>query len=224
MNYFLAAPPKFRTTDHKPREAPVARCGRSAPAPHFVHAVLLHDGSAKIRSFQTIHYTVKRSCEAKERKGRKAVNQIRWAAILLMLASLGCGRTGEPAGGGGETGRLQGMVKIDGSSTVYPITEAVAEEFQKTQPEVRVTVGIAGTGGGFKRFAAGETDISDASRPIDPSEAEVAAKNGIPYIELPVAYDGLSVLVNPRNDFVSFLTVEELQRIWQPGSTVRRWS
>jgi len=152
------------------------------------------------------------------------VNQIRWAAILLMLASLGCGRTGEPAGGGGETGRLQGMVKIDGSSTVYPITEAVAEEFQKTQPEVRVTVGIAGTGGGFKRFAAGETDISDASRPIDPSEAEVAAKNNIAFIELPVGFDGLSVLVNPANDFASSMTVAELKQIWEPQSKVKRWS
>ncbi|MBI4480509.1 MAG: PstS family phosphate ABC transporter substrate-binding protein [Acidobacteria bacterium] len=156
--------------------------------------------------------------------GRKAVNQIRWAAIVLTLASLGCGRTGEPTGGGGEIGRLQGMVKIDGSSTVYPITEAVAEEFQKTQPEVRVTVGIAGTGGGFKRFTAGETDISDASRPIDPSEAEIAAKNNIEFIELPVGFDGLSVLVNPANDFVSSLTVAELKQIWEPESKVKRWS
>jgi phosphate transport system substrate-binding protein len=89
---------------------------------------------------------------------------------------------------------------------------------------VRVTVGIAGTGGGFKRFGGGETDISDASRPIDPTEAELAAKNGINFIELPVAFDGLSVLVNPANDFVTSLTVAELKRIWEPASKVKRWS
>jgi phosphate transport system substrate-binding protein len=106
---------------------------------------------------------------------------------------------------------------------VFPITEAVAEEFQKLHPGVRVTVGIAGTGGGFKRFAAGETDISDASRPIDPSEAELAAQHNIEFIELPVGFDGLSVLVNPTNDFVSTLTVADLKRIWEPGSTVKMW-
>jgi phosphate transport system substrate-binding protein len=115
-------------------------------------------------------------------------------------------------------------VRIDGSSTVFPITEAVAEEFQMLHPGVRVTVGIAGTGGGFKRFGAGETDISDASRPIDPTEAAAAAQNNIEFIELPVAFDGLSVLVNPANDFVDSLTVAELKRIWEPGSTVKLWS
>ena len=89
---------------------------------------------------------------------------------------------------------------------------------------MRVTVGIAGTGGGFKRFTAGETDINDASRPIVAAETEQAAQNGVQYIELPVAYDGLSVVVHPANDFVDFLTVEELKRIWEPGSAVRRWS
>jgi phosphate transport system substrate-binding protein len=135
------------------------------------------------------------------------------------LLAVGCGRSGEPA-----EGRLQGAVRIDGSSTVYPITEAVAEEFQRTEPDVQITVGIAGTGGGFKRFGAGETDISNASRPIDPTEAELAATNGIGFIELPVAFDGLSVLVNPANDFVTSLTVEELKRLWEPESKVRRWS
>jgi len=119
---------------------------------------------------------------------------------------------------------LSGTVKVDGSSTVFPITEAVAEEFQIANPKVRVTVGISGTGGGFKKFYAGEIDVSDASRPIAAAEMEAAAKNGVEYVELPVAYDGLSIVVNPRNTFVSSLTVEELKKIWQPESTVKLWS
>ena len=144
----------------------------------------------------------------------------RWASVgLILLLAAGCGGPPEPGNGG-----LSGTVRVDGSSTVFPITEAMAEEFRKVEPAVRVTVGISGTGGGFKRFTAGEIDISDASRPIDPSEAELAKQNGIEYIELPVAFDGLSVLVNPRNDFVSSLTVAELKRIWEPDSGVHRWS
>lgn len=120
--------------------------------------------------------------------------------------------------------KLSGAVKIDGSSTVFPITEAVAEEFQKLNPGVRVTVGISGTGGGFKKFTHGETDVSNASRPISDSEREGAAKNKIEFIELPVAFDGLSVVVNPKNSFVTTMTVAELKKIWEPGSTVKMWS
>jgi phosphate transport system substrate-binding protein len=117
-------------------------------------------------------------------------------------------------------------VKVDGSSTVYPITEAVAEEFQKTNKDVRVTVGISGTGGGFKKFCRGETDISDASRPIKPSEVELCAQNGIEYIELPVAYDGLAVMVNPQNTWVDNMTPAELKMIWEPEAqeTITRWN
>ncbi len=115
-------------------------------------------------------------------------------------------------------------VRVDGSSTVFPITEAVAEEFQKKNPKIRVTVGISGTGGGFKKFSAGETDLNDASRPIKTEEMSMASENGIDFIELPVAFDGISVLVNPGNEFVDSLTVEELRKIWQPGSTVNKWS
>ena len=117
-------------------------------------------------------------------------------------------------------------VKVDGSSTVYPITEAVAEEFQKANRDVRVTVGISGTGGGFKKFCRGETDISNASRPIKPSEFELCAQNGIDYIELPVAYDGLAVLVNPQNTWVEYMTPAELKRIWEPDAqeTITRWN
>jgi len=110
------------------------------------------------------------------------------------------------------------VIKIDGSSTVFPITEAVAEEFQKVERGVRVTVGISGTGGGFKKFTAGETDLSDASRPIDPGEAEQAARNGIQYIELPVAFDALTVMVNPKNNWAASMTVAELKRIWEPAA------
>ncbi|MFT4579568.1 MAG: phosphate transport system substrate-binding protein [Nitrospinales bacterium] len=120
-------------------------------------------------------------------------------------------------------GGLKGKVRIDGSSTVFPITEAVAEEFQKKNRKVRVTVGISGTGGGFKKFTAGQTDINDASRPIKDSERKKAKDNGVGFIELPVAYDGLSVVINPNNDFVDYLTVTELRKIWQPGSTVKYW-
>ncbi len=119
---------------------------------------------------------------------------------------------------------LKGSVKIDGSSTVYPITEAVAEEFQREAPRVRVTIGVSGTGGGFKKFLAGETDINDASRVIKQKEVDKAAEQGIEFIELPIAYDGLSVLINPKNDWVDYLTVEELRKIWQPGSSVKLWS
>ncbi|MBZ0254273.1 MAG: substrate-binding domain-containing protein, partial [Candidatus Methylomirabilis sp.] len=108
-----------------------------------------------------------------------------------------------------ENKALAGAIKIDGSSTVYPITEAVAEEFGKLAANVHVTVGISGTGGGFKKFVAGETDISDASRPIKDKELAAAQTGGIEFIELPVAYDGLAVMVNPANTFVDHLTVDE---------------
>lgn len=119
---------------------------------------------------------------------------------------------------------LSGNIVIDGSSTVAPISEAVAEEFMKLHPGVRVTVGTSGTGGGFKKWVKGETDINDASRPIKDSEKEEAATLGIEPLELMVAYDGLSVVVNKQNDFVQCLTVEELKRIWEPGSTVTTWA
>src|SRR3990167_6888523 len=107
------------------------------------------------------------------------------------------------------------VVKIDGSSTVFPITEAVAEEFQKAmRGKVKVTVGISGTGGGFKKFCRGETDISDASRPIVKKEMDDCAAAGIKYVELPVAFDGLAVMINPKNTWVKELKVEELKKMW----------
>jgi len=122
------------------------------------------------------------------------------------------------------TGPLAGDILIDGSSTVYPITEAVAEAFMKTYPAVKISVGISGTGGGFKRFIMGETDINDASRPILMSEAQTAEANGIRWIEIPVAIDGLVIVVNRENDWVECLTFSELKKIWEPESTVTKWS
>ncbi|MCL4683014.1 MAG: PstS family phosphate ABC transporter substrate-binding protein [Rhodocyclaceae bacterium] len=119
------------------------------------------------------------------------------------------------------------VVRIDGSSTVYPITEAVAEEFQKSEKNaIKVTVGISGTGGGFKKFCRGEIDISDASRPILKKEMEACAAAGIKYFELPVAFDALTVVINPKNAFIQQITVEELKKMWEPSAQgkVTRWN
>ncbi|MFN4066455.1 MAG: PstS family phosphate ABC transporter substrate-binding protein [Thermosynechococcus sp.] len=117
------------------------------------------------------------------------------------------------------------VVRIDGSSTVYPVTEVAAEQFQKAQGgKIRVTVGISGTGGGFKKFCRGETDISNASRPILAKEMEECKKNNIQYIELPVAYDALTVVVNPQNTWAKSLTVAELKKVWEPDSKINNWN
>ena len=118
-------------------------------------------------------------------------------------------------------------IRIDGSSTVFPITEAVAEEFQKsTKGKVKVTVGISGTGGGFKKFCRGETDASNASRPISKSEIEDCRKNGVAFIEMPVAFDALSVVVNPKNTWLKQMSIEELKRMWEPAAQgkITRWN
>ena len=119
---------------------------------------------------------------------------------------------------------LAGEIQVDGSSTVFPITEAMAAEFGIRHPEVRVTVGVSGTGGGFKRFCAGETDISDASRPIKDSEVQLCDENGIDFVEVPVAYDGLTVVTHPDNDWVDQLTVAELHHIFRPDDYATTWA
>lgn len=138
-------------------------------------------------------------------------------------ASPGAG-TAPPSSDDPSVTPLSGEVAIDGSSTVYPITEAVAEEFQKANPSVRVTVAFSGTGGGFKKFCNGETDLNDASRPIKDEESATCAGKGIEPLELGVATDGLSVLVNPTNTWATCLTTAELRAIWDQGSTVATWS
>jgi phosphate transport system substrate-binding protein len=156
-------------------------------------------------------------------------NRFKAAYILLPLMAVlffACGNSAETSTEDNESTALSGTINIDGSSTVYPITEAVAEEFRTVAPKVRVTIGISGTGGGFKKFGRGETVISDASRPIKDKEAAACKENGIDYIELSVAYDGLAVVVNPENDWAISLTTEELKKIWEPEAqgTVTKWS
>jgi phosphate transport system substrate-binding protein len=133
--------------------------------------------------------------------------------LLMLLIAAGC-----QAGGPG------GSITADGSSTVFPITQGIAEDFRAEAPDVQVAVGTSGTGGGFQKFCSGETDISDASRPIKESEAAVCAQNGVKYVELQIAIDGLSVLVNPTNTWTQCLTTEELKRIWETNSTIKNWS
>ena len=142
-------------------------------------------------------------------------------SAVLLAAAPGCGNGG--AGGSGKST----LIKIDGSSTVYPVTEAVAEEFQKAKMgSVNVTVGISGTGGGFKKFCRGDIDISDASRPILKEEMDLAKENGIDYVELPVCFDALTVVVNSENDWCTEITVDELKKIWEPAAqkTITHWN
>ena len=147
-------------------------------------------------------------------------------SLVLVIAALACGgaEDPQPTEAAPMAMELSGTIEIDGSSTVFPVSEAVAEEFGKLHRDVRVNVGVSGTGGGFKRFTAGEIDISDASRLIKDTEAAVAVENGIEYYPLRVAMDGLSVMVSPDNDFVECMTIEQLKMIWEPGSTVSNWS
>ena len=145
------------------------------------------------------------------------------AMLATVLAGGACGSDGELSAAQspsdtapGQRAQLTGTIEIDGSSTVAPITEAVAEEFRKVQSGVQVNVGISGSGGGFKRFTVGETDISDASRTIKSSEAATASENGIEYFEFLVGVDGLSVMVSPKNDFVECMTIDQLKMLWEP--------
>jgi phosphate transport system substrate-binding protein len=151
----------------------------------------------------------------------------RAALVAAGLSALACGGGREAEeGGAAADGGLTGTVSGDGSSTVFPIMEAVAEEFQRENPGVRVTIGISGTGGGFKKFCAGETDLSNASRPIKPTEVEACRAAGVEYVEFPIAFDGLSVMVNPANDFAACIEIAELRRLWEPEAqgAVTRWS
>lgn len=145
-------------------------------------------------------------------------------SLSIVCVLVGCGGVNE---GGRAAGLPREVIKVDGSSTVFPTTEAVAEEFQREKRgQVSVTVGISGTGGGFKKFCRGETDISDASRPILQEEMRAAKQNGIEYIELPICFDALTVVVHPDNDWADSITVAELKQIWQPSAqeTVKRWN
>lgn len=120
-------------------------------------------------------------------------------------------------------GKLRGKVSIDGSSTVFPITEAVAEEYRAVEPRVKVNIGVSGTGGGFKKFNKGEIDINDASRSIKQKEVVLAKQNKIKYLEVPVAFDGITVVINKKNTWAKSMTVAELKKIWDTGSKVKTW-
>ena len=157
----------------------------------------------------------------------KRTNQrLRLAGAALvcgaLVAACGGGDDGGDAAGG--EGGLSGTIRIDGSSTVAPLSEAAAELFQEENGDVRVTVGTSGTGGGFEKFCNGETDISDASRKIKQSEIDACNAKGVKYEELMVALDGLSVVVSPQNDWAKCLTTEQLKKVWAPGSTVSNWN
>lgn len=145
----------------------------------------------------------------------KKIATILTLALVAPIVLTACG--GQTATG------LTGEIRIDGSSTVFPITEAVAEEFIGLNPDMQIPVGVSGTGGGFKKFIAGELDITNASRPIKAEEAAAAKAAGIEYLEITVAFDGLSVLVNKDNTWVNNLTTEELAMIWGPDSKVQTW-
>jgi len=150
----------------------------------------------------------------------RSARRVSLVALLVLVAGMlaaGCGSDSS------DSGATQ-TIRIDGSSTTYPLTEAIAEEFMRANPDLRVTVGESGTGGGFSKFLRGETDINDASRPITEGEREQAADAGIEYIEIPVAYDGIAVVAHPGVDWTDCLTARELRRIWEPNSDIDTWN
>ncbi len=150
----------------------------------------------------------------------------RWLSVLPIAGAGVLAAFAGMAACGGWSDRAARVVAVDGSSTVFPIAEAVAEEYQRLDPSARVTVGVSGTGGGFEKFCAGETDISGASRPIRSVEIAACAAAGIAFVELPIAYDGIAVVVHAENDWVETLTPDDLKRMWEPAAqgTVTRWS
>jgi len=148
----------------------------------------------------------------------------RFYSLIILTAGLAIGLSS--CNNAGKSGQKEGSISIDGSSTVYPISEAVAEEYLALNPRVKVTVGESGTGGGFKKFGRGETDINDASRPIKQSEIDLAKENNINYIELLIAFDGMAIVVNPNNTWANDITVAELKKIWEPAAqgVITKWN
>lgn len=146
----------------------------------------------------------------------------RFTLLTATAVALLCVAASKPQSGS-QLATLKGEIRVDGSSTVYPITEAVAEDFSKSAKGVRTTVGVSGTGGGFKRFCKGETDISDASRPITKSEAETCKSANIEFVELPVAYDGLCIAISKQNTWATKLTVEQIKKIYSASGTAKTW-
>jgi phosphate transport system substrate-binding protein len=148
------------------------------------------------------------------------------SSLVLSILLLSCGQKDTRTETGSTETAVKGSITIDGSSTVYPITEAIAEEYRIDHRDVKITVGVSGTGGGFKKFGRGEIDINDASRPIKEQEAATCKENQIDYVELTVAFDGLAVLVNKENTWLNDITVEELKKIWEPSAQgkITKWN
>lgn len=142
---------------------------------------------------------------------------------VFTIATVACVALGATSADAQDPRKLRGSIRIDGSSTVYPITEAVAESFKEVSPNVKITVGVSGTGGGFKRFAANEIDISDASRPIKAKEATTCETSGVGFVEIPVAYDGLTIVVNRGNDWAESITVDDLKKIFLTDDPATTW-
>ena len=147
--------------------------------------------------------------------------QMKCLSWMAWLSLVGMGSASLVSGA-----ELSGSVRVDGSSTVFPISAAVAEEFNRVKgnEDVRVTVAYSGTGGGFKKWCLGETDINDASRPIKDKEKKCATEHGISYLELPVAYDGITLVISQNNDFLESITMAELKKLWEPGSKIKTWN
>ena len=156
----------------------------------------------------------------------RLVARWRYGALLLAIGLLAaaCGGGDNDGGSAGGGSQLSGTINIDGSSTVAPLSEAAAELFQEQNSGVKVTVGTSGTGGGFEKFCAGETDISDASRPIEADEQQACASKGVKYEQVQIANDGLTLVVNPQNTWAKCLTVAQLKKIWDKGSKVDNWN
>ena len=161
----------------------------------------------------------------------KSTNVLSACLVMSMIACSQQRQASENSGassatGAAKSGELSGTIRIDGSSTVYPITEAVAEEFQKQHNKVRVTVGVSGTGGGMKKFCTGQLEITGASRPIKGKEIKKCAEQGIEFIEVPVAYDGIAVVLHKENNWAQNLTVADLKKIWEPEAQdkIKTWN
>jgi phosphate transport system substrate-binding protein len=193
---------------------------RMLTSSEFRHAGVARSG-VRLNAFPALAEPGRHASTSVRDGGRRRAVGVVLGVLLLAWASSACRRSPE----GGSTVTTSGIVEIDGSSTVFPITEAVAEEFRRAT-KIDVTVGVSGTGGGFQKFCRGEIDIADASRPIGEQELATCKASGVTFVELPIAYDGLTIVVNPKNTWTTSLTVAELKKLWEPAAEgkITKWS